>query len=550
MMRAFVRVLIAVVLLPWIAVSAGASDLVDSPLVSAAPPELRSASGELGSAGGLYSSLVPARLVETRSGPGLVTVDGLFEGDGPVAGGSLLDVSVVGRGGVPSEGVGAVVVNLGAIRPTQRTFLTVFPNGADRPNAANMNVGAGDVLSNTVIAKVGVDGKISIYNNKGQVHVAVDVLGWFPDSDAFTGVQPARLVETRSGPGLVTVDGLFEGDGPVAGGSSLDVSVVGRGGVPSDGVGAVVVNLGAIRPTQRTFLTVFPNGADRPNAANMNVGAGDVLSNTVIAKVGVDGKISIYNNNGQVHVAVDVLGWFPDSDAFTGVQPARLVETRSGPGLVTVDGLFEGDGPVAGGSLLDVSVVGRGGVPSDGVGAVVVNLGAIRPTQRTFLTVFPNGADRPNAANMNVGAGDVLSNTVIAKVGVDGKISIYNNNGQVHVAVDVLGWFPTSTNDVANDVVIVDDTDSTLTSGGPTTGAATFTIAPNRAADLDIGEVLVTMTDNGPFYGKVTSKSGTSATATEVPLTRVIPNLDLSFTADTATGDIEVAPVPTPSRTS
>ena len=131
------------------------------------------------------------------------------------------------------------------------------------------------------------------------------------------------------------------------------------------------------------------------------------------------------------------------------------------------------------------------------------------PYARTFLTVFPNGADRPNAANMNIGAGDVLSNTVIAKVGADGKISIYNNTGQVNIAIDVLGWFPTSTNDIATDVVVVDDADTTLTSGGPNTGAATFTIAPDEADDLDVGEVLVTMTDDGPFYGEVTSTTPT-----------------------------------------
>ena len=84
-----------------------------------------------------------------------------------------------------------------------------------------MNIGAGDVLSNTVVAKVGADGKISIYNNTGQVNIAIDVLGWFPTGDAFTGVQPARVAETRSGPGLETVDGLFEGGGPVVGGTSL-----------------------------------------------------------------------------------------------------------------------------------------------------------------------------------------------------------------------------------------------------------------------------------------------------------------------------------------
>ena len=106
----------------------------------------------------------------------------------------------------------------------------------------------------------------------------------------------------------------------------------------------------------------------------MNIGAGDVLSNTVIAKVGADGKISIYNNTGQVNVAIDVLGWFPTVSVHR--RPTRPCgETRSGPGLETVDGLFQSGGPVVGGTTFDVTVVGRGGVPAEGVGAVVVNVG-------------------------------------------------------------------------------------------------------------------------------------------------------------------------------
>ncbi len=32
---------------------------------------------------------------------------------------------------------------------------------------------------------------------------------------------------------------------------------------------------------------------------------------------------------------------------------------------------------------------------------------------------------------------------VIAQVGTNGQISIYNHAGATHVIVDVLGWFPT-----------------------------------------------------------------------------------------------------------
>ena len=50
----------------------------------------------------------------------------------------------------------------------------------------------------------------------------------------------------------------------------------------------------------------------------------------VIAKVGDGGQISLFNFAGSVDLIVDVLGWFPTVDRFTGVDPARLLDTRPG----------------------------------------------------------------------------------------------------------------------------------------------------------------------------------------------------------------------------
>src|SRR6056297_1080627 len=46
-------------------------------------------------------SLVPARLLESRSGPANVTTDGRFEGVGRVWAGGVVEFDVLGRGGVP-----------------------------------------------------------------------------------------------------------------------------------------------------------------------------------------------------------------------------------------------------------------------------------------------------------------------------------------------------------------------------------------------------------------------------------------------------------------
>lgn len=85
--------------------------------------------------------------------------------------------------------------------------------------------------------------------------------------------------------------------------------------------------------------------------------------------------------------------------------------------------------------------MGRGGVPATGVGAVALNVTATNPTRSSFLTVWPSGAGRPTASNLNFVAGQTMPNMVIAKVRTGGQVSIDNNTGNVDVVVDVLGWF-------------------------------------------------------------------------------------------------------------
>jgi hypothetical protein len=86
---------------------------------------------------------------------------------------------VAGQGGVPWHGATAVLVNVTAVAPSADTFLTVYPSGIDRPLAANLNVAAGRVVPNMVVAQVGSDGSIELYNHAGDLDVVADVMGYF-----------------------------------------------------------------------------------------------------------------------------------------------------------------------------------------------------------------------------------------------------------------------------------------------------------------------------------------------------------------------------------
>ena len=388
-----------------------------------------------------FNSVSPVRLSDTRAQvAGGATVDSQQVGKGKLGGGGVSVIPIAGRGGVPQTGAGAVALNVTVVSPSVGGYLTVYPAGSPLPNASNINFVAGATVPNMVIAKLGVDGSIAVFNSEGWVDVAIDVVGWFPVSAGYGPLDPARIVETRSVPGYTTIDGQLQGIGAIGAGQTLSVPVAGRGSVPSTGVSAVALNVTAVDAGAESYLTVFPGGASKPNASNLNVLGGQTIANMVIAKVGADGSISIYNNSGFVNVVVDVMGWFSSTSQMASLSPARLVESRGG--FTTIDGRQQNIGPIGSRGTLSFEVAGRGGVPATGVRAVVLNVTVVSPTGSGYLTAFASGSVASGASNLNFVPGQIVPNMVIAELGPDGKVSLFNSNGSTPVVVDVVGWFP------------------------------------------------------------------------------------------------------------
>ena len=375
-----------------------------------------------------FTSLIPARVLDTRVGA--ATADGLFAGGGALGANGQFDLAVAGRGGVPAIRAGAVVLNVTAVNPTAAGYITAWPTGSARPETSNLNFTVGDVIPNLVVTKLGTDGKVSLYNPSGKTNLVADVAGWFPDSSSFAPLQPSRLLDTRTSGAAVQA------------GAELDLTVTGRGGVPASGVGAVVLNLTVTSPSAAGFVTAWPAGTPLPVASNINFVPGQTVANLAIVKVGANGQVALYNSSGNTHLVADVVGWFPATSELTALTPARVLDTRSGAG--TSDNQFAGAGAIGTGSELDLTVTGRGGVPSSGVGAVVLNIAAVAPSAAGYLTVWPAGSTRPNASNLNFAGGTVVQNLVIAKVGSNGRVAIYNPTGNTDVVADVVGWFAAS----------------------------------------------------------------------------------------------------------
>jgi subtilisin family serine protease len=392
-----------------------------------------------------YVPLTPARFLDTRSmATGARTFDGNDLGCGAVGQGlmNVRTLVVEGRAGIPSTGVDAVAVNVTVVSPTSSNYVTVYPSGTPKPNASNINFVAGQTIPNMAIVKVGNDGKIAIYNEGGSTQVIVDVVGWFPDGSDYTGVDPQRLLDTRSCSGCDTIDGLYEAEGALVAQETFFLPVVGRGTIPLTGVGAVALNVTVASPTASNYLTVYPSGAPQPTASNLNFTAGQTIANMVIAKVGNDGKIAIFNNAGSTQVLVDVVGWFPSVSEYTGIVPQRFMDTRSCIGCDTIDGQNEGLGPLTPAQAYPLQITGRGSIPSSGVGSVALNVTVVGSTASNYLTVYPFGAAQPTASNLNFVGGQTIANMVIVKLGTGGKITLFNRDGLTPVLVDVVGWFP------------------------------------------------------------------------------------------------------------
>jgi hypothetical protein len=294
------------------------------------------------------------------------------------------------------------------------------------------------VVPNLVIAPVGSNGKVDVYNGSpGTTHLVADVAGYFLAGiptlpGTFGSLAPARLLDTRSGVGAPT--------GAVAGSGTVSLQVAGQGGVPAAGVSAVVLNVTVASPTASGYVTVYGNGTPRPTASNLNYVAGQVVPNLVIAPVGSDGKVDLYNGSpGTTHLVADVSGYFLSgtpgiAGTLGSLAPARLLDTRSGLGAPT--------GAVAPGGTVSLQVAGQGGVPASGVSAVVLNVTVAAPTASGYVSVYGDGTTRPLVSSLNYVAGQVVPNLVIAPVGSNGKVALYNGSpGTTHLIADVAGYY-------------------------------------------------------------------------------------------------------------
>ena len=365
---------------------------------------------------GDYQALTPTRILDTRSGIGAPVAR--------VQPSATLALTVLGRGGIPSAGVSAVVFNLTVVDPVTNGYVSAYPAGTSTPPTSSLNFAAGETRAHLVVVAPGSAGQVALLNGSGgAADLLADVVGFYnagtPTAGGEFGVlTPARILDTRTG----------LGDPQPTPYGARSFQVTGRGGVPSTGVSTVMLNLTATRATRAGYLSATVNGFGYTSSVNFR--AGQSASNLILVPVSQTGTVTFKASTAHVDVVADVLGYFAGGSPAAagrlgGVNPARLVDTR-----IT-------QAPIPAFGSIALAVAGRDRVPPDAITAAALNVTVASPTAAGYLITYPTGTARPTASTVNF-AKATVANLVLAPLGSDGSIRIYNGSAApVQVVVDV-----------------------------------------------------------------------------------------------------------------
>ncbi len=394
---------------------------------------------------GKYVAEVPQRLLDTRYGTGGYS--------SPVQSGQTIYVSVRGHAGVPTQGVGAVVLNLAVTNPTTAGDLIVYSSCCEsQPLASAINYSAYETLANLVEVTLTNSSAIAVYNQgSGSTDVILDVEGWVAmpatvrtgpaPGGLYKPIGPARWLDTRSGTKF----------GP---GETRTLQITGSQNT------AAILNVTVTNPSAPSDLIVWPDGYARPGTSNLNFTTGQTVANRVISMVGSNGHVDIYNGAGTVDVIVDVFGVFGNSSGtigsrYVGLGPTRVLDTRySSPmGSNQIYQFQFNSGSCSGGQHCAY----QGGVPNqtfvplamlEPVEDVAANATVTQPSAAGALTLWQTGASQPSTSDLNFAAGLTIANMVNPQVGAStstppyGNVNIFNGGGgTTHLVLDVWGYY-------------------------------------------------------------------------------------------------------------
>jgi hypothetical protein len=391
---------------------AGLSVVTADPAVAATP-------------GGTYVALpVQSRVVDTRTGAA-------GNHKGAVRGGHSITVTIAGKGGVPSSGVGSVVATISAISPTASGGIVGYVG--TRPHTTNLQFTKGHPATDTAVLPL-ASGRVTLFNtaSSGSVQIVVDVSGYYTSGTAsgtdpgiFHSVRPARVVNT------VTGGSFGNRHGALPAGHSTTANLA-HAGVPSS-AGAVAVTITALHVARPGSIIAHRPDEPQQNLAIVHFLPGRQTSAFAVLRVSGGRSVLTNRSDGSIDLTVDVLGYYTIGFAKTARAFQTVVPTRLPSVSVPASGSRR------------VSVAGKGGVPLSGVAATLVTLHVAAPARSGGLQAWRSDRTRPRTTSvLQFEAGHSSSNVVLVPLS-RGAFSVHNSSSAaVTLVVDIDGFVPSA----------------------------------------------------------------------------------------------------------
>lgn len=136
----------------------------------------------------VFVPISPARLLDTR-----VTGNPLGAGEDRL-------LPMTGVAGIPADAK-AVTVTLTADRSTDGGYLTAHPSDEGVGGTSTVNFVKGQQVANNVSIKLGPDGALKVFNQRGVVDLVVDVTGFFADHNFDDRYYTKQQAQARTAAG-------------------------------------------------------------------------------------------------------------------------------------------------------------------------------------------------------------------------------------------------------------------------------------------------------------------------------------------------------------
>jgi hypothetical protein len=295
---------------------------------------------------------------------------------------------------------------------------------------ATLNSLDGRIKADAAIVPAGDSGAVSIYVTN-TTNVILDINGYFAPASgstlAFYPLPPCRVADTRHStypPGLGPpyLTGGHERAFPILNATSCNI--------PSSGAAAYSLNFSVVPHGPLGYMTVWPTGQSRPLVSTLNDIPAQIIANAAIVPAGSSGEVSVFPSS-DTDLIIDINGYFapPGTGGLSlyAVAPCRVIDTRQiGP-------------PFSGTLSPPVDVVGSFCGPPATAQAYVFNATVVPTGGLGYLTLWPDGTNRPTVSTLNALDGSITNNMAIVP-STNGKVDAYAS-GITQLILDISSYF-------------------------------------------------------------------------------------------------------------